>query len=45
MGDTLRHVGLVVSNLDAAINLYTNLFGYELKASFKNISGKMLILW
>ena len=40
MGDTLRHVGLVVSNLDAAINLYTNLFGYELKASFKGISGK-----
>ena len=39
MGDTLRHVGLVVSNLDAAINLYQS-FGYELKTSFKNISGK-----
>ena len=40
MGETLRHVGLVVSSLDTALDLYTNLFGYELKARYKDISGE-----
>jgi len=40
MGDVLRHVGIVVSNLENAINLYTNLFGFELKVRFNNVSGQ-----
>ena len=40
MGDIFRHVGIVVSNLESAINLYTNLFGFELKVRYADVSGE-----
>tara|TARA_B100000780_G_C20984151_1_gene393407 strand:- start:184 stop:642 length:459 start_codon:yes stop_codon:yes gene_type:complete len=40
VGDIFRHVGIVVSNLDVAIDLYINLFNYELKARYENTSGR-----
>ena len=38
--DNLRHVGIVVSDLDKAINVYTDYFGFELKAQNDLIKGE-----
>ena len=38
--DNLRHVGIVVSDLDKAINVYTDYFGFELKAKYDLVEGK-----
>ena len=40
MGVIFRHVGIVVSCLDQAIDVYTNLFKFELKARFNSVSGQ-----
>lgn len=40
MGIILRHVGIVVSSLDKAIDIYTNLFNFELKVRYDGVSGR-----
>ena len=40
MAITLRHVGIVVSNLDKAIHLYQDFLGCEFIARYDDLSGK-----
>lgn len=40
MAISLRHVGIVVTNLDKAINLYTNYLGLTLKGKYDGLKGE-----
>ncbi len=40
MAIRLRHVGVVVSNLDKALDIYINYLGYKLVNKYKNLSGE-----
>lgn len=39
MGNSLRHVGIVVSNLEKAIDIYQNFLGCEIVSKYDGLSG------
>ena len=39
MGNSLRHVGIVVSNLEKAIDIYQNFLGCEMVSKYDGLSG------
>jgi len=42
MGISLRHVGIVVSNMEQAVNIYENLFGCEVVKILSEVKGSYI---